>query len=121
MTNKTNPADIAAKLLDPEAFAQEEQKRLAAQKRKKEAAEKDKLKKRAQPVKKYYDVKVECMLPGVVTYRVLAESPEQAIELRKSYSPVSVTHKLAGRKELLAKVYDASTVMLRFTRKLLGM
>lgn len=70
--------------------------------------------------KYYYDVKVECMLPAVVTYRILAETPEQAAELIKNKSPNSVQHKLIGRRELLLKVYDAGSSMMRFMKKLMG-
>jgi len=68
----------------------------------------------------YYDVKVECMLPAVLTYRVLAEDPQQAAELIKGKTPNSVQHKLLGRRELILKVYDASGCMIRFVKKLLG-
>ncbi len=72
------------------------------------------------PEKRYYDVKVECMLPATLTYRILAEDPQQASELIKGKSPNSVQHKLSGRKELSLKVYDAGSSMMRFMRKLFG-
>jgi hypothetical protein len=70
--------------------------------------------------KYYYDVKVECMLPATLTYRVLAEDAQQAAELIKGKSPNSVQHKLIGRKEMVLRVYDASSTMMRFMKKLLG-
>jgi hypothetical protein len=70
--------------------------------------------------KRYYDVKIECMLPAVLTYRVLAEDAQQAAELIKGKTPNSVVHKLIGRKDLILKVYDASGSMMRFMKKLLG-
>lgn len=70
--------------------------------------------------KQYYDVKVECMLPATLTYRILAETPEQASELIKGRSPNTVQHRLAGRKELKLSVYDAGSVMIRFVKRLLG-
>jgi hypothetical protein len=71
------------------------------------------------PEKKYFDVKVEVMLPATLTYRVLAETPEQAFELIKNQSPVSVKHKLAGRKEIKATVLDAGSVLVRFVKQLI--
>lgn len=68
--------------------------------------------------KKYFDVKVSCMLPATLTYRVLAETPEQAAELIKHMSPNSVQHKLIGRKELKLTVYDAGSTLIRFIRNL---
>lgn len=73
-----------------------------------------------QPVLHYYDVKVECMLPAVLTYKVLAEDPIQAIELIKGKSPNHVSHKLHGRKELILKVYECGSCMMRFMKKLIG-
>jgi len=70
------------------------------------------------PQKFYFDVKVECMLPATVTYRVLAETPEQAAELYKHHSPVGVKHKLAGKKELKLAVYSAGSNLIKFIRKL---
>lgn len=68
----------------------------------------------------YYDVKVECMLPAVLTYRVLAEDPRQAAELIKGHSPTGVKHRLIGRKELKLSVYDAGSSMIRWMKNLLG-
>lgn len=71
------------------------------------------------PLKKYFDVKVECTLPATVTFRVLAESPEQALELSKRASPTSVKYVLPKRRDIKAIVYDAGTVLIRFTKNLL--
>jgi hypothetical protein len=65
------------------------------------------------PALHYYDVKIECMLPATLTYRVLAEDAVQAAEMIKGKSPNSVAHKLIGRKELVLKVYDAGSSMIR--------
>lgn len=70
--------------------------------------------------KKYYDVRIECMLPATLTYRVLAETPEQAADLIKNMSPIGVKHKLIGRKELKLTVLDAGSTMIRFIRNLIG-
>jgi hypothetical protein len=70
--------------------------------------------------KLYFDVKIECMLPAVLTYRVLAEDATQAAELIKGKSPNSVSHKLVGKKDIVLKVYDSGSSMMRFMKKLLG-
>jgi hypothetical protein len=72
------------------------------------------------PEKHYYDVKVECMLPATLTYRILAETPQQAAEMIKGKQPNSVHHKIIGRKELVLKVYNSGSSMMRFMKKLLG-
>ena len=79
------------------------------------------IKKLAEPKPKYYyDVKIESLLPATLTYRILAETPEQAADLIKGRSPNSVAHKLIGRKEIALRVYDAGSSMLRYMRKLFG-
>lgn len=68
--------------------------------------------------KKYFEVRVTAMLPATLTYRVLAESPEQAAELIKRVSPNSVKHSLIGKRDLKLMVYDAGSVILRFIKNL---
>jgi len=73
------------------------------------------------PKPKYlYDVKVEVMLPATLTYRILAEDPEQASTMIRQSSPTSVQHKLAGRKELKLTVYDAGCSIIKFMKNLMG-
>jgi hypothetical protein len=117
---KQSPQEIAAKLLDPKAYEDAQQKKEAASKVR---AKKEELEKQAKAKikdKHYFDVKIECLLPAVLTYRILAEDAAQALELIKGKSPNSVQHKLIGRKELAAKVYDAGSSMIRHMKKLLG-
>ena len=70
--------------------------------------------------KKYFDVKVECMLPAILTYRILAEDAEEAASLIKGKQPNGVHHKLIGRKEIKLTVYDSGSSMIKFIRKLIG-
>ena len=86
-------------------------KKIAAEK-----LEKEKLKPKS---KFYYDVKIECMLPATLTYRVLAEDPQQASLMVKGLTPTGVRHRLIGRKELKLMVYDAGSSMIRFIKNLI--
>lgn len=61
----------------------------------------------------YYDVKIEAMLPATLTYRILAENPQQAVDMIRGKTPNSVQHKLYGRKELILRVYDAGSSLIR--------
>jgi hypothetical protein len=72
------------------------------------------------PIKHYYDVKVECLLPATLIYKVLAETPEQASEMIKNMQPVGVKHKLIGRKNLKLSVYDAGSNLIKFIKNLAG-
>jgi hypothetical protein len=71
--------------------------------------------------KHYYDVKIECMLPATVTYRVLAEDPIQATELIRGLNPINVKHRLVGRKDLKMTVYEAGSSIIKWVRNLVGM
>ena len=73
------------------------------------------------PIKQklYYDVKVECMLPATLIYRVLAEDAEQAAELIKGMSPIGVKHRLIGKKDIKLTVYEAGSSMIKWVKNLL--
>lgn len=74
-----------------------------------------------QPIpKRYFDIRVECTLPATITYRVLAETPEQAASLIKGTQPTSVKHKLALRRETKITVYDSGSTIIRFIKNLFG-
>jgi hypothetical protein len=116
---KKTPQEIAKSLLDPKVY--EEEQKQKAELAKKAATKKVVIEKQAQPkTKQYYDVRVECMLPATLTYRILAEDASQALELIKGKSPNSVQHKLIGRRELVAKVFNAGGNLLQHMKKLLG-
>lgn len=70
--------------------------------------------------KKYFDVKVDVMLPATLTYRVLAEDAQQAAEMIRGMSPIGVKHRLIGRKEIKLTVLDSGSTMIRFIKNLLG-
>jgi len=70
--------------------------------------------------KKYYDVKVEAMVPTTITYRILAEDEDQAAELAKKANPTAVKPKLSNKKNLKLTVYDAGTTFIRLVRNFIG-
>lgn len=70
--------------------------------------------------KKYYDIKVESMVPATLHYRVLAESPEDALKLYKNSPLTSVKYTLPNRKELKILIYDAGTMLVRLFKNLRG-
>lgn len=63
--------------------------------------------------KTMFDVKVECMLPATLVYRVLATDANEAATLIKGRHPNEINHKLIGKKDIKLMVYDAGCVMLR--------
>jgi hypothetical protein len=78
-------------------------------------------KKIAQPIqKKLFDVKINSKVDAILTFRILAETPEQALELIKNASPMNVQYKLNARRDVKAMIYDAGSLIIRFTKNLLG-
>jgi hypothetical protein len=70
--------------------------------------------------KKYFDIKVECMLPATLTYRVLADDAEQAVTMIKNLNPNSIKHRLIGRKEIKLTVFDSGSSIIRYMKNLFG-
>lgn len=69
---------------------------------------------------KYYDVRVECMVPATITYRILASSPEDAL-VKTRHSPIyGIQYRIPARKELKATILDAGTSIIRFVKNLAG-
>ena len=116
---KLTPQEIAESLLDPKAFDEKQKQKLELAKKAAKAEEEKKKKGKAAAPKPlaYYDVKIEVMLPAVLHYKVLAEDAFKAAEMIKNKPPNSVTYKLIGVKNLILRVYDAGTTMLRHMRR----
>lgn len=68
--------------------------------------------------KKHYTVKLDSMCPCVLTFKVLAETPEEAAEMvRLNYqSPISVKPKIAGKKDKKITVYELGSSIIKFIR-----
>lgn len=73
----------------------------------------EKNKKEKPKPKHYYDVKVECMIPATLTYKILAEDEHQAVTLIKGKTPIAVNHKLIGRKEKVLRVYQSGCSVIK--------
>lgn len=71
--------------------------------------------------KKYYDVKITAMIPATLTYKVLANSPEQAAQMIKNLQPNHVHHKIVGKKDIKLVVFDSGTTLIRFVKNFLGL
>lgn len=74
--------------------------------------------KTAQP--QYYTVKIETMVPATLTFKVLAESPEDAATKARKASPSNVQYRLGGRKDLKATIYDFGSSMIKLITNLAG-
>lgn len=72
--------------------------------------------------KEYYTVRVEVLAPSVLTYRIYAESPEEAVEIalkqrgQQMSAPPSI---IFGRmKNLKATVYAAGSSLVKYVKNL---
>ncbi len=76
------------------------------------------MKKEKQKEKRYYDVKVNCTIPAIMVFRVLAESPEEALELvdKHKEQPKSIKYEPIKRRNIKAKVCDSGTVVIKHVK-----
>ena len=70
-----------------------------------------------QAEKKYFNVKLEAKVPCIVTYRVYASSPEEAIEEMKRASPEHIKHLLHLKRDEKATVYEAGSSIIQLIKK----
>ena len=73
------------------------------------------------PIQKvYYNIVIETLLPATITYKVLAETPEQAVDLIKNIPPTTVKYKLHGRREFKLTVYEYGRCIIKYMKNLAG-
>ena len=71
--------------------------------------------------KRYYLIKLEVIAPITLTYRVLAENPEEALEIviKKPNTTLQTSQpkfKFALMKKIKASIYLAGTSMIEFVK-----
>lgn len=69
---------------------------------------------------RYYDVKIEVTMPGVLMYRVLADSPEAALEKALRNQPVNVRPNLARARKIKAMIYESGSMVTKLVKNLMG-
>jgi hypothetical protein len=71
------------------------------------------------PQKRLYTVKLETIAPVELIYRVLAESPEQAMELFQTMGQLSAPPKpiISRKRNIKATVYKYMTTTIEFVKK----
>jgi hypothetical protein len=80
---------------------------------KKKKIEEDKKK---APVFEMYEIKVQATVPCTISYRVRAETPEDALKLIDKQHPNGFQPILARRKFIKATVFNAGTLNIRATK-----
>ncbi len=69
--------------------------------------------------KKYYEVRVECLVPTTVSYRVLAEDEKEALKLldqNQAGAPVSVNYKINLKRKIKLVIYDWGTTIIKMVK-----
>lgn len=68
------------------------------------------------PDKKYYDVKLEALVPCTITYRVFADNEQDAVTQINKKDPISVRPNIRHKRDIKAVVYDAGSSLIRFAK-----
>lgn len=76
--------------------------------------------KQIQKQKKWFDIKINAMIPATIIYKVLAEDEHEALTLIKNKQPNSIQYKFFNRKELKIMIYDSGSCIIRYVKHLLG-
>jgi hypothetical protein len=66
--------------------------------------------------KKYFEVKAEIIVPAIITYRVLAEDEEDALEQIKKIPPNGFKPNLSLKKMIKAIVYNSGSTMIKLVK-----
>jgi hypothetical protein len=67
--------------------------------------------------KVYFDVVLDALVPCQIKYRVLAESPEDALEEIKRASPMGVKPILNMKKNRVATIYKGGSSLIEFIKR----
>ena len=67
---------------------------------------------------KMYDVHIDAKIPALLKYRVLACTPEQAVEKAKISQPISIEYCHTRTKWLRIVIYEAGTKLIKFLKNI---
>jgi hypothetical protein len=67
--------------------------------------------------KQYYTIEIQAIVPTVIKYKVLAESPEEALNLPINFANCTTKPMLARLKRVLTKVFENNTSIAKIIKK----
>jgi len=69
-------------------------------------------------MKTYFDIQLESRLPATIKYRILAESPQEALQmlLKGTINPIEVKYKLNARRDIKATIYAAGSNLVKLVK-----
>jgi hypothetical protein len=106
------PSRIQVQGREPAEIAAAE--KAAAEKKKEEA--KNKKPAPAVKEKKWFDIRLECMVPCIVQYRVFADDEQDALQQMDKKTPSSVKPNILRKKNVKATIYDAGSSLIRYIK-----
>lgn len=65
---------------------------------------------------KYYEVRIDATVPCTLMYRVLAKSPEEAVEKIAKLYPTSIKHNIKKKRNIKATVYILGQSVIKFIK-----
>jgi hypothetical protein len=69
-----------------------------------------------QKQKSYYDVKIEALVPCILTYRILAEDESAALDAAIKTPPNHIKPNGRARSFIKATVYNAGSMVIKLTK-----
>jgi hypothetical protein len=66
--------------------------------------------------KKYFDVRLECTVPCLITYRIYADDEDDALAQINKKPPTSVKPNINLKRAVKATVYDAGSSIIRLVK-----
>jgi hypothetical protein len=99
-------------------YRTEEEIKIYEAKKKKEIEAKEQIKKEAAkiPEKKFFDVKLDALVPCTITYRVFAENENDALLNIDKQTPRNVKPDVRRKKNIKAIVCDAGSNIAKLTK-----
>lgn len=67
--------------------------------------------------KVYFDIVLDALVPCQIKYRVLAESPQDALEELKRATPLDVKPILNLKKNRIATIYKGGSTLIEFIKR----
>lgn len=66
---------------------------------------------------KYYLVKIECNVPAVMFYKVLASSEEEAFKAVDRLNPYKIDYSVNQKRKIKTTVIDYATGIIKFIKR----
>lgn len=70
-----------------------------------------------QPELKYFLVKVECSVPAVMHYKVLASSEEEAFKAADKVNPFKIDYSVTQKRKIKTIVIEYLTGIVKFMKR----